>query len=240
MKTNSTAAFAIYFRFIISLLLLGVISFSAFGTEKITKKYDITSFSHIYLQGPFEVVLIQDSSCGLSVTAPNNAFDLIEISSAGGLLSIEIEDKFFKKPKVIKLEIRFEKLDRLEIEGAVDLETRGTIKTDNLKVNFEGAGNMEMDVETSKIIAIIEGVGNFEISGKTEYHKVEFSGVGSYDASNLISKYTYVESYGIGNVKVHASYEIRGEVSGVGSVDYYGDPDITDVEASGVGGVRRH
>ncbi len=240
MKTNSIKTPASYFRFLITLLLFSVITFSAHGTEKITKKYDIEDFTRIYLEGPYEVVLIQDSSCGLSVTAPKNAFDLIDVSSSGGLLSIEIEDKFFRKPKVITLEIHIEQLSKLSIEGAVDLETRGTLKTDNLKINFEGAGNMEMDIDASKIIAIIEGVGNFEFSGKTEYHKVEFSGVGSYDASDLISKYTYVESYGIGNVKVHATYEIRGEVSGVGSLDYYGDPDVTDVEASGVGGVRRH
>jgi len=145
-----------------------------------------------------------------------------------------------KKPKVIYLEIHINNLRRLEIEGAVDMESRGTLKADNLKIIFEGAGHLDMDIDASKIISIIEGVGEFNLHGRTEYHKVEFSGVGSYDASDLLSKYTQVESYGIGSVKVHASYEIRGEVSGVGSVDYYGDPDISDIEAYGVGNVRRH
>ncbi len=226
--------------FFLTLLALVNISISAAGKEKISRIYHLSPFSKIYLKGPFEVVIMPDSVCSMKVSAPENAFDLIDISSSGGLLSVEIEDKFFKKPKVIHLEIHIPTLRRLEIEGAVDLETAGTLHTDNLKISFEGAGHMDMDVKASKIISIIEGVGEFNVHGQTEYHKVEFSGVGSYDASELLSKYTLVESYGIGSVKVYASHEIRGEVSGVGSVDYYGDPDISDIEASGVGSVRRH
>ncbi len=223
-----------------AILIFAGISFSAAGKEKISKEYHLSPFTRIHLRGPFEVVIIPDSVCRMMVTAPENVFDVIDISSYGGLLSIEIEDKFFKKPKIIHLEIHIQKLRKLEIEGAVDLETRQTLYTDNLKISFEGAGHMDMEIEASKIISIIEGVGEFNLRGKTDYHKVEFSGVGSYDASELLSKYTLVESYGIGSVKVYASYEIHGEVSGVGSVDYYGDPDISEIEATGVGSVRRH
>lgn len=74
----------------------------------------------------------------------------------------------------------------MEIEGVVDLQCESQIKTDHLKLVFEGAGNVELN--TSKIIANISGVGNFEIEGETDYHKVEFSGIGSYDARDLRSK----------------------------------------------------
>ncbi len=238
MKTKPNLNLPLYIFF--STLLIFGISFSASGKEKISREYHLSPFTKIQLTGPFEVAIVPDSVCRMIVTAPENAFDIIDISSSGGLLDVEIEDKFFKKPKVIHLEIHIRKLQRLVIEGAIDLETTQTLHTDNLKISFEGAGHMDMEVEASKIISIIEGVGEFNLRGKTEYHKVEFSGVGSYDASELLSKYTLVESYGIGSVKVYASYEIRGEVTGVGSVDYYGNPDISDIEATGVGSVRRH
>ena len=122
----------------------------------------------------------------------------------------------------------------------MDLQCDNRIRTSNLKLEFEGAGNVELEVEADKIISEIAGVGNFKIEGQTEYHKVEFDGIGSYEAKNLRSKYTIVESNGIGSVKVYASNKFKGEANGIGSVDYYGDPDDVSIDATGLGSVNRH
>lgn len=213
---------------------------TAIAGDKIEKTYDLDNFSQIYLRGPYEVHLRQTNKCGLTILAKESYFEDLEVSSNGGELTINLDRKNFKNSKSIELYINFKELEKLEIEGAVDLVSENQIKTSNLKIEFEGAGNVELNVVASKIIAEIAGVGNFEIEGETDYHKVEFDGIGSYDAKNLRSKYTIVESNGIGSVSVFASNKFKGEASGIGSVDYYGDPDEVSVDATGLGSVNRH
>lgn len=221
------------------LILLFAVNISR-ADDKIEKTYNIDDFTKIFLRGPYEVHLRQTSKCGLTILAKDSYFDKLEVSSSGGELSIELDGKNFKNTKSIEVYIDFQDLEKLEIEGAVDLKCENQIKTTNLKLEFEGAGNVELYVDADKIISEIAGVGNFEIEGETDYHKVEFDGIGSYDAKDLRSKYTIVESNGIGSVSVYASNKFKGEANGIGSVDYYGDPDDVNIDASGLGSVNRH
>jgi hypothetical protein len=209
------------------------------AADKIERKFDVRDFTEIYLKGPYEVHLRQSSECGLRIIAEQDYFDRLEVASSMGKLSIELEGKNFKNRKSIEVYIHFKDLQKLQIVGAVDLNCENTIQATNMKLDFEGAGNVELNITASKIISVISGVGNFEIEGETDYHKVEFSGIGKYDARNLLSKYTIVESNGIGSVSVFASEKFKGDANGIGSVNYYGDPDDVSINASGLGSVNR-
>jgi len=224
----------------LSILILFFAVNISHADDKIEKTYNIDDFTRIYLRGPYEVHLRQANKCGLTILAKDSYFDKLEVSSSGGELSIELDGKNFKNTKSIEVYIDFQDLEKLEIEGAVDLQCENQIKTTNLKLEFEGAGNVELNVDADKIISEIAGVGNFEIEGETDYHKVQFDGIGSYNARDLRSKYTIVESNGIGSVSVYASNKFKGEANGIGSVDYYGDPDDVSIEATGLGSVNRH
>ena len=212
----------------------------AFADDKTEKTFTVSDFSKIYLRGPYEVHLRQTSKCGLTIVAKDEYLEKLEVSSSGGELHIELDGKNYKKTRSIEVYINFKTLEKIDIEGAVDLVCENQIKTDNLKLEFDGAGNVELNINSNKMIAEISGVGNFEIEGQTDYHKVNFSGIGSYEAQDLHSKYTIVESNGIGSVKVYASNKFKGEANGIGSVDYYGDPDDVSIDATGLGSVNRH
>ncbi len=214
-------------------------SFS-YADDRIEKDFDIDDFTQIYLKGPYEVHLKQSGSCALKIIAKAEYFERLDVDSDGEELSIDLDGKNFHKTKSIEVYIQFKDLEKLEIEGAVDLTCENQIRTTNLKLDFEGAGNVELNISADKIISEIAGVGNFQIEGETDYHKVEFSGIGNYEARDLLSKYTIVESNGIGSVKVFASNKFKGEANGIGSIEYFGDPDDVSIDATGLGSVSRH
>jgi len=224
----------------LSILFILISVSITFADDKIEKTYRVDNFTRIYLKGPYEVHLRQTGKCALTIMAKEDYFDKLEVSSRGGELSIELDGRNFKKTRAIEVFIHIDDLENLEIEGAVDLTCDNQIKTSNLKLEFEGAGNVELNVDANKIIAEIAGVGNFEIEGVTDYHKVEFDGIGNYEAQDLRSKYTIVESNGIGSVKVYASAKFKGEANGIGSVEYYGEPDDVSIDATGLGSVSGH
>jgi hypothetical protein len=208
--------------------------------DRVEKTFDVDAFTEIYMKGPYEVHLRQSDECALTIIAREDYMERLEVDSERGLLSIELKGNKHKKTRSVEVYIRFKDLHRLEIEGAVDLSCSNQISTKNLKLEFEGAGNVELDVFADKIISEIAGVGNFEIEGEVNYHKVDFSGIGQYEASGLKSRNTLVESNGIGSVKVYASEKFKGEANGIGSIEYFGDPPDVDIDASGLGSVNPH
>ena len=215
-------------------------SMTSFRDEPVVQDFDVQPFTKIYLKGPYSVRLKQGNECKLRIEAPEKQMERIDVDSGGGMLSVEWDSKDYRKSKNIELLIEFESLERIEILGAVDLESEGAIRTENLKLEFEGAGDVDLELDAEKVITEINGVGSFNLTGKTVYHKVEFSGVGGYDARDLISDFTMVESNGVGSVKVFARKEFKGDANGVGSVDYWGDPEETEINSTGVGSVNRH
>lgn len=230
-------------KYIFTLTLFAIACLFAhriYADDRIEKTFDIEEFTQIYLKGPYEVHLRQSNKCALTIIAKEEYLDRLEVDSDGDELQIELDGKNYKKTRSIEVYIQFRDLQKLEIVGAVDLTCENQIKTTNLKLEFEGAGNVELNVSANKIISEISGVGNFEIEGEVDYHKVEFSGIGNYEAQDLRSKYTIVESNGIGSVKVFASNKFKGEATGIGSIEYYGDPDDVSIDASGLGSVSRH
>ncbi|MDZ7607702.1 MAG: head GIN domain-containing protein [Cyclobacteriaceae bacterium] len=227
----------------IQLLLLLIVSATAtiaVADDGVEKKYTVKPFTELYLQGPYEIHLRQSDSYSLTIVTTSNYFERLEVNSETGRLEIILEGKNLRNTKAIEVWINVKRLEKLKIEGAVDLECENQLVTDNLKLEFDGAGDVELNLKAAKVISEISGVGDFTIEGEAEYHKVSFHGIGSYDASGLRSKYTLVDSNGIGSVKVYASASFKGQASGIGSVEYYGDPAEVDVDASGLGSVTRH
>jgi len=206
--------------------------------EQITRDYPVSDFNEVEFVGPYSIEISQGDKSSLTIKASELVQDKMEVGVRNGRLKIKIEDKYFARKKSIKVYLVVEDLNKLVISGAVNLETRNVIQTDDLKIEFEGAGQVNLDLDVDRIISDIDGVGSFWLQGNARYHKVNFSGVGSYDARNLICENTSVESDGVGNVEVFASENFIGKASGVGSVKYYGHPHEVTIDASGIGKVH--
>ena len=227
-------------RIFTALMLTAILSSCAMAVDPVQSEITVKPFTEVLVEGPFRIRLVQDDACRLRIEGQERSVEALEIDSREGKLSVRFREKSFRvKDYKIDLVIYFRNLEELEIRGPVELRCERPIRAGNIKFVFEGAGDVVLDLEAAKIISEINGVGSFRLKGQTDYHKVSFSGVGSYDASMLTSKYTLVESNGVGSVKVHAADKFIGRANGVGSVDYYGEPESTEISASGLGKINR-
>lgn len=196
-------------------------------------------FYEVYMEGPVELILAQGSSCKVQLQYDGPSRDKVNIYSAKGRLNILHDGNTRWRKETIKVRVTVSDLELLHIQGAVSIKTDGALFVDNLKIAFDGVGTTNLNLDARKIISEINGVGSFYLAGKTEYHKVTFSGVGKYDAIELESKFTSVASDGIGTVRVHAGEKFIANASGIGSVEYAGNPQDVSVDASGIGKVKR-
>ena len=131
--------------------------------------------------------------------------------------------------------ITFKQLTSLNVSGACSLECDFPIKADQFKLEVSGAAKIKLNLDVKNLETNLSGAGKVNLVGNAENHKIEVSGAAKYHALQLISNHVTVNVSGASNLFVYAKNKIDGQISGVGSVYYKGNPTEKAVEISGLG-----
>ena len=84
----------------------------------------------------------------------------------------------------------------------------------------------------------LTSAGAIVVAGAVDKQKITISGVGSYEAGDLRSNSTSILLTGAGSAVVWAEQELSVNVTGVGSVSYFGDNPQVSQNVSGLGSVN--
>ena len=115
---------------------------------------------------------------------------------------------------------------------------RLTVATLN-SVAVSGRGDVTLsNLRTDRLAVDIDGAGGATLAGTVDAQTVTISGTGHYDGEDLQSADATVTIGGAGKAVVRVSDHLDARVSGVGSVEYIGDPRVTQ-HTSGVGSVEQ-
>jgi len=115
---------------------------------------------------------------------------------------------------------------------------RLTVATLNA-VAVAGRGDVTVsDLRADRLTVEIDGAGDANLAGTVDTQTVTISGTGHYNGEDLQSAGATVTIDGAGKAVVRVSDRLDARVSGVGSVEYIGDPHVTK-HASGVASVQQ-
>ena len=106
--------------------------------------------------------------------------------------------------------------------------------------SFKGKGVGEVEIEHiqgDEIDIFYEGAGSIEASGNVKTLRLNGKGVGEVDAKKLHAENVDVNFQGVGEAKVYASKVLNAEVTGVGSLTYYGNPTTVNKSGEGLGSI---
>ena len=110
-----------------------------------------------------------------------------------------------------------------------------SLTTTKLAINMSGAGQFKLGQLNAESVNInLSGLGNVDISGEVTQENIEISGAGSVNTADLKCQTANVNIPGLGGATVWVTDTLTGNISGGGSVSYYGDP-VTNTETSGLG-----
>lgn len=227
------------------ILFLIVISFSFYSCintidgdgNVTTEERTINSFSKIDIAGHFEVFINQGSTEKLEIEADNNLINLIETETKNNTLYIKSKEPI-GNAESLKLYITVKKIEAIDISGAVELNSKGTIDAENLEIDISGAADINLLLKVNSLKMEMSGASETTLKGSAENFDIELSGASDLQAEKLKTKHTSVDISGAGNAKVFAKKTLNIEVSGAGSVQYKGNPKITK-DLSGAGSVNK-
>ncbi len=183
-----------------------------------TRELDLDSFDKIDIGGAFDLHVTLGKKQMVKVTIDDNLWDNLEADVDGHQLELDW-DKSCRPDSDCHVEIVVRSLKEISIHGAGDVEIE----------DFEG----------ESFGYFLSGAGSLKMDGKVDELKIRVSGAGDADTRKLKAKHVDISVSGAGDAEVFASESIRARVSGVGSIDYYGDPEEKETRVSGIGSIKR-
>jgi len=180
---------------------------------------NVTSFNSLSISGAYDFKV----DCGktqqsVEIKADDNLLPLITTQVVDGVLEFSNTESI-SPTTAIQVTITVGDLKSVNLSGAG-------------KLAFTGLKNKEFKVHVS-------GAGEIACTGETDNFEAELSGAGKINAKDLVAKVVSIEMSGAAKAEITASEELNADISGVGSIDYYGNPAKVNPKISGIGKLNR-
>ncbi len=206
--------------------------------DMVMRDHDIDEFSKLSLEGNFEVFLKSGDHPVLSIEIDENLEDYIEVYTRNETLIIS-STKRIRSKDGIKIFLTYKNLNRLSSSGASSIYTENPIRTKELKVSLSGAGMIDLELETRNLEIQLSGAGMITVEGETNFLDLGMSGAGSFEGGNLIVNDATVTISGVGSAFVNVSGELNARISGIGGIEYSGNPQKVNRSVSGLGKISQ-
>ena len=227
-------------------LLSTTLSFAQWGNGKKMKgNGDITtitrstgSYEGLKAAGSMDFKLVQGKEGEISIKGDANLMEYIVTEVKDNKLIVKIEDGVNLKPsQTIVVTVPYESISSVSLAGSGDIESSGTIKSNEFEVALAGSGDIRLKVSARSVESSIAGSGDIELKGSTENLTTKIAGSGDFDGSNLDSKNVEAKISGSGSADVVCNGNLNARISGSGDVNYSGKPTNKDTKISGSGSV---
>lgn len=185
----------------------------------ISETRTVSGFDGVTITGIGTILIDQNGTESLTITTDDNLLQHITTEVRGGKLVIQFTPGVkFVKFQDLTFKIGAKNLHAVQVDGVANVEGKN-IATENLSVTLNGAGNLTL-------------------SGRATEQNVVLDGVGVYNATELASQRARVSRSGTGGAVVRVSDKLDVVISGLGGIEYIGNPQVTK-QVSGLGAVRQ-
>ncbi len=234
-----------------SLLLISLIAITTFSCNvKMNKRIKgngnvttqtrtVDEVTRIKVRGGINVELVPGTSTSVRVEADENLQRYIITDNEDGWLVVKTRDHVnLKSDNPIKVYVSADMINTINIAGSGNVQGKGKFTGANkLEIDVAGSGDVNMNVNTPRVIVDIAGSGNVILSGETKDARINIAGSGNYDAEELMTETTDIDIAGSGDAKVHADVSLKADVFGSGNIYYRGKANVR-TNSTGSGKVK--
>lgn len=184
-----------------------------------TESREVSGFSAISSKSIGRIIVQQTGKESLTITADDNILPLLESRVTDNILYLSIAKDVHMNPnKPIEFVVDVKSLESLKIDGVGSIEAKG--------------------IQGKKLAVSLDGVGSMTIAGSVDVLDLNLSGVGSFNGEDFKTKQATVRHDGVGSAVVNVSEQLDATLSGVGSLEYIGSPQIRESK-KGLGSIKK-
>jgi hypothetical protein len=189
------------------------------GTGRATESREVSGFTGVELASIGDLRIEQTGTESLMIEADADILPQLTSNVSSGILKLGVAPgTTIATSGRIVYHLTVATLDSVAVSGAGDA-TASNLRAGRLTVEISGAGDMTL-------------------AGTADSQAVTISGTGDYNGEDLQSATAAVTIDAAGDAVLRVSDRLDATVSGVGSVEYIGDPRVTK-DINGVGSVEQ-
>ncbi len=214
--------------------------------------------SNVVINGPLEYTLKPASQAELLVGGDSKLVNRVITKVDGNTVYISTRGIFITTGKhyPVRIELSLPQFDKVQLQGSADGSLRG-LKQNKLELNLQGSGNVSLDGSINILQLRQSGSGDItmnlapmeqldlalrgsgDVSGRGQVRSLQLSnqGAGNVSLGQLKADYVYLQNSGQGDVKVLATQEIKGRLTGAGDLTVLGKPAKRNLDKQGAGEV---
>jgi len=205
--------------------------------NQVSQDRKVGEFTRVSISGGYKVILKQDSTYGIKITADDNLLKYIKTELQGDKLKIYSKKNFCNNGQLL-INIGIGNLQELKASGGIEIESDGRINAKDIDFNFSGATKLKMDLNAANVTASGSGSTELNLKGQASALSIDLSGSGKVEALDFPVATCEIETSGVGDSKVNVSHTLNVHSSGASSVKYKGSPIITN-EKSGASSIEK-
>jgi len=228
---------------IIAAASLSVLSSCRFGCVKgsghqITEQHKMGDFTRLDVSGSFRIVLKQDSSLNVSITADDNLMKYIHTSGEGDKLRIYSKKNLCGSGEMV-INIGVKNLELIKISGGNNLTTDGKLNTKDLRLELNGASKLDMDLNAANVFTEGSGSTDMNLRGQATSHKIEFAGSGKVNALDFVVGSYDIETTGASDCNINVLKDLNVNTTGAADIKYRGNPTSVNTSKTGAATVTK-
>jgi len=198
----------------------------------------VGDFSQISISGGYHVILKQDSSFSVKITADDNLLKYIKTNVTGDRLRIYSKKNFCNTGEIV-VSIGVKNLEEVKASGAVEVESDGKIHTQDLRLKLSGATKVTMDLNAANVTTTGSGSTELYLKGQATSHNIDLSGSGNVHAFDFVVGSCEIQTSGVGESEVNVLNSLNVHSSGASEVKYKGNPSNVSNDKSGASSVEK-
>lgn len=199
------------------------------GSEA-TENRKVSDFSRIDISGGFKVILKQDSSLALKITADDNLLKYIKTTVNGGKLHIYTRRNVCNNGGMT-IYIGIHHLEELQASGGIDVEGDGKITTQDMHFRLSGATKVTMELNAANVTTSGSGSTELNLKGQASSHDIDLKGSGKVNALDFVVGNCDIQTTGVGECNVNVLHALNINSTGASDVKYRGNPNVTEHKA---------
>lgn len=190
--------------------------------EYVKREYEVRDFIGIETAGVFHVTITHGNEYSVHVEIEEAFEKYLEIEKQGTILVMDLTEDFpGRDTPVVRADITMPVLNAIKSSGG-------------LNVKFDGFSEGRLSVETSG------AVDAYGTDSSFRELRIRSSGAADFDFRDVNVNTADVRMSGAGNAKIAIEGgKLEGNLSGVGKIVYFGNPESVDVDTSGLATVSK-
>lgn len=203
-----------------------------------TENRKVGDFSRISISGVYKVVLKQDSTLGIAISADDNLLKYIKTTVTGDKLRIYNKRNFCNAGE-LTVTIGVRNLEEVGASGVVEVRSDGKINAKDMHFELSGASKIDMDLTAAKVTTNGTGASELNLKGQATSHDIDLSGDSKVYALDFVVGSCDIQSTGVGHSEVDVLNSLSVHSSGASEVKYRGNPSNITNDKSGASSIEK-